>query len=172
MKPELPKVNGELPKDDILSGLEKAYGGEVSGVEGENGEKPAIKTPDDLARAGSVGLEAGLANFEFGKDDNSVGASGVTSDDDSDDSDDSASATSVNTKVDLKQRPSKSVLAGTPAAAEDKDDIEKEWVNKAKKIVEQTKADPFLQERAVSRLQADYMKKRFNKDVKLPEGDK
>lgn len=63
------------------------------------------------------------------------------------------------------------MVAQTPAVADDKDDIEKEWVSKAKRIVEQTKFDPFLQERAVSRLQADYMKKRFDKDIKLPEGD-
>ena len=55
----------------------------------------------------------------------------------------------------------------TPAVAADEDKIEKEWVNKAKSIVEQTKSDPYLQEERVSKLQADYLQKRYNKKVKL-----
>lgn len=170
MKPELPKVEAGPPKGEILDSLEKAYNlAESSG--GEVIEKGSIKSPDDLARAGSVGLEAGLKNFELGQDDNSIKASGSASDDDDDDDDSNNLAQATGTvAAGLKSR--KTSIGRTPVVAEDKDDIEKEWVNKAKKIVEQTKVDPYLQERAVSRLQADYMKKRFNKDVKLPEGDK
>ena len=58
--------------------------------------------------------------------------------------------------------------AGNPLMAGDDDLIEKEWVDKAKKIVQQTKSDPYAQEKEVSRLQADYIKKRYGKDVKLP----
>jgi Txe/YoeB family toxin of Txe-Axe toxin-antitoxin module len=54
-----------------------------------------------------------------------------------------------------------------PANAGDEDVIEKEWVDKAKKIVTQTKDDPYKQEQEVSKLQADYLKKRYGKDVKL-----
>lgn len=57
---------------------------------------------------------------------------------------------------------------GTPIAAADDDLIEKEWVDKAKKIVQETRSDPYAQEREVSRLQADYIKKRYGKDVKIP----
>ncbi|MBC7746797.1 hypothetical protein H7Y40_02325 [Pedobacter sp.] len=60
-------------------------------------------------------------------------------------------------------------LTDTPAVAADEDVIEKEWVEKAKKVINETKHDPFLQEQAVSRLQADYIQKRYGKTVKLPE---
>lgn len=55
-----------------------------------------------------------------------------------------------------------------PAAAADDDLIEKEWVEKAKKVIAETKHDPHLQEAQVSRLQADYLQKRYGKTVKLP----
>lgn len=55
-----------------------------------------------------------------------------------------------------------------PALAADEDLIEKEWVEKAKKVIAETKHDPHLQEQAVSRLQADYLQKRYGKVVKLP----
>jgi hypothetical protein len=54
-----------------------------------------------------------------------------------------------------------------PLVASDEDLIEKEWVDKAKKIVAQTKDDPYSQEKEVSRLQADYLKKRYGKEIKL-----
>lgn len=54
-----------------------------------------------------------------------------------------------------------------PLVANDEDLIEKEWVDKAKKIVQETRSDPYTQEKEVSKLQADYIKKRYGKDVKL-----
>jgi hypothetical protein len=63
--------------------------------------------------------------------------------------------------------PSVQPLAGSPAVAADDDLIEKEWVDKAKKIIQETRSDPYMQERQVSMLQADYMKKRYGKDVKI-----
>lgn len=54
-----------------------------------------------------------------------------------------------------------------PVAASDEDLIEKEWVDKAKKIVAQTRDDPYSQEKEVSKLQADYLKKRYGKEIKL-----
>ncbi len=51
--------------------------------------------------------------------------------------------------------------------AADDDVIEREWVDKAKKIVAQTKDDPYTQEKEVSKLQADYLKKRYGKEIKL-----
>lgn len=56
-----------------------------------------------------------------------------------------------------------------PAIADDNDLIEKEWVMKAKEIVERTKHDPYQQNKEVERFKADYMKKRYNKEVKLAE---
>ncbi len=58
---------------------------------------------------------------------------------------------------------------GMPAIADDNDLIEKEWVEKAKQIVEQTKLDPHLQNKEMSKMKADYLKKRYNKEVKLVE---
>lgn len=55
-----------------------------------------------------------------------------------------------------------------PVVAADEDLIEKEWVEKAKKVIAETKHDPYLQEQAVSKLQADYLQKRYNKTVKVP----
>ncbi len=54
-----------------------------------------------------------------------------------------------------------------PTVAADDDNIEKEWVDKAKSIIAETKSDPYLQEEKVSKLQADYLQKRYNKKVKL-----
>jgi hypothetical protein len=56
-----------------------------------------------------------------------------------------------------------------PATASDEEVIEKEWVDKAKKIITQTKDDPYKQEKEVSKLQADYLKKRYGKEIKIAE---
>lgn len=53
--------------------------------------------------------------------------------------------------------------------AEDTDLIEKEWVEKAKEIVERTRHDPYLQNREITKMKADYMRKRYNKDIRVPE---
>lgn len=52
-----------------------------------------------------------------------------------------------------------------PALAGDDDLIEKEWVDRAKKIIAETKDDPYKREREVNRLQADYLKKRYGKEL-------
>ena len=59
--------------------------------------------------------------------------------------------------------------SSSPAVADDVDVIEKEWVDKAKKIVATTKDNPYQQEKEVSKLQADYLMKRYGKQVKLVE---
>jgi hypothetical protein len=56
-----------------------------------------------------------------------------------------------------------------PSAAADEDLIEKEWVEKAKRVVAETRNDPHAQDLAVSRLQADYLKKRYGKAIALPK---
>lgn len=58
---------------------------------------------------------------------------------------------------------------GAPQIADDTDLIEKEWVLKAKEIVEHTKHDPYQQNKGVERLKADYMQKRYNREIKLTE---
>src|SRR5258707_2802082 len=48
-----------------------------------------------------------------------------------------------------------------PILAKDEDVISKDWVDKAKKIVNQTKEDPYYQVEEISKLQSDYVTKRY-----------
>jgi hypothetical protein len=57
----------------------------------------------------------------------------------------------------------------TPDIADDNDLIEKEWVNKAKSIIEKTKTNPHDQSDAMTLFKADYIKKRYNKTIKTSE---
>lgn len=53
--------------------------------------------------------------------------------------------------------------SGNPVVAADEDVIEKEWVDKAKKIITETKDDPHGRSARVNDLQKDYLKKRYGK---------
>lgn len=55
--------------------------------------------------------------------------------------------------------------ASTPTTASDDDLIEKEWVDRAKKIVIDTREDPYSREEAVSKLQKEYKQKRYGRGV-------
>lgn len=57
----------------------------------------------------------------------------------------------------------------TPLVANDDDLIEKEWVDKAKKIIVQTKDDPYRREQEVGKLQADYLRKRYGRELGASE---
>lgn len=52
-----------------------------------------------------------------------------------------------------------------PTIASDDDLIEKEWVDKAKKIISETQNDPYRREQEVSKLQIDYLRKRYGKEL-------
>jgi hypothetical protein len=52
-----------------------------------------------------------------------------------------------------------------PTIAADDDLIEKEWVDKAKKIIAETRDNPYLREQEVSKLQADYLRKRYGREI-------
>ena len=54
-----------------------------------------------------------------------------------------------------------------PAIADDLDLIEKEWVIKAKAIVAATVGDPHRQTIEINKMKADYMRKRYNRDIKV-----
>jgi hypothetical protein len=45
--------------------------------------------------------------------------------------------------------------------------IEKEWVERAKQVVERTRNDPYRQSEELTAVKADYLKKRYNKTIKL-----
>lgn len=55
----------------------------------------------------------------------------------------------------------------SPKIIEDSDLIEKEWVDKAKKIVERNRDDPYKQSEELTEVRADYMKKVYNKTIKI-----
>jgi Txe/YoeB family toxin of Txe-Axe toxin-antitoxin module len=52
-----------------------------------------------------------------------------------------------------------------PLVANDDDLIEKEWVDKAKRIIVETKDDPYRREQEVGKLQADYLRKRYGREL-------
>lgn len=54
---------------------------------------------------------------------------------------------------------------GVPLVANDDDLIEKEWVDQAKRIIVQTKDDPYKREQEVSKLQAEYLRKRYGREL-------
>lgn len=55
--------------------------------------------------------------------------------------------------------------ASTPSVAGDDDLIEKEWVDKAKKIIADTQDDPYRREKEISRLQIEYIRKRYGREI-------
>lgn len=56
-----------------------------------------------------------------------------------------------------------------PVTASDNDQIEKEWVDKAKKVIAETKDDPYRREQEVGKLQADYIYKRYGRKLGSPQ---
>lgn len=69
-------------------------------------------------------------------------------------SDDDSSAASTQASDDI-----------TSLAAADDDLIEKEWVDKAKRIIEDTKDDPYRREQEIGSLQREYIKKRYGRII-------
>ena len=55
----------------------------------------------------------------------------------------------------------------TAAGLDDHDLIEKEWVNKAKQIVESNRDDPYRQSEELTMFKADYLQKHYGKSIKL-----
>jgi hypothetical protein len=60
-------------------------------------------------------------------------------------------------------------LSNAPAVAADNDVIEPEWILKAKQIVTATRDDPYRQVQQLNQLKSEYMQKRYNKTIKLPD---
>ena len=57
-------------------------------------------------------------------------------------------------------------------AADDtsKADDERLWVDRAKRIVEQTRADPYLESQEIGKFKLEYLKDRHAKNIKVAEG--
>lgn len=58
---------------------------------------------------------------------------------------------------------------GTVLADDDNDSLDEEWIQKAKVIVDQTKADPYQQSKEISKVKANYLKTHYNKDIKVAD---
>ena len=74
-----------------------------------------------------------------------------------------------NNQTNALNLPSQSLPTSTSTntlLADDKDDIEKEWVNKVKSIVRTTREDPYKQNEELNLLKLDYLQKRYNKVLK------
>ncbi len=54
----------------------------------------------------------------------------------------------------------------TPAVAEDSDLIEREWVDKAKEIIEKTRSNPYQQQEELALMKAEYLKKRYDREIR------
>lgn len=59
--------------------------------------------------------------------------------------------------------------SSTPSVANDDDLIEKEWVEHAKKIIAETKDDPYKREQEIGKLQVDYIRKRYGREIGVAE---
>ena len=59
--------------------------------------------------------------------------------------------------------------SASPAVANDDELIEREWVDRAKKVITETRDDPYAREQRVSQLQADYLWKRYGRQLKSPQ---
>ncbi len=57
------------------------------------------------------------------------------------------------------------VSDNNPVVAADEDLIEKEWVDRAKQIITQTKDDPYRREQEIKALKIDYVQKRYGKTI-------
>lgn len=84
---------------------------------------------------------------------------------------DVAATASVATAIAVPAAPPQPVVddttttSATPLIAGDEDLIEKEWVDKAKEIIDQTKDDPHTRTAKVNALQRDYLQKRYGKVI-------
>lgn len=56
-----------------------------------------------------------------------------------------------------------------PQLAADNDLIEREWVEAARALVNANRDDPYKLSKALAALKAEYMRKRYGQQLKLPE---
>lgn len=57
------------------------------------------------------------------------------------------------------------IISQTPVSARDDDIIEKEWISKVKSIISSTSDNPHEQQSMMSKLMADYVLKRYGREV-------
>lgn len=69
----------------------------------------------------------------------------------------------------LANQDSIQLTSNLPQIAADNDVIEKEWVDALDEVIRRTSDNPFLQQEEISKVKVEYMKKRYNKDIKKGE---
>lgn len=67
------------------------------------------------------------------------------------------------------QPPTLQFLSPSPVNASDKDVIEREWTDAVKKAIHDNRDDPYILAVALTRLKVQYMKQRYNEDIKTSE---
>jgi len=65
--------------------------------------------------------------------------------------------------------PAAITVTNLPAVADDVDVIEKEWVKKAKAVVQETADDPHQQNQKLTIVKTDYQRKRYGRGVQLAD---
>jgi hypothetical protein len=60
-------------------------------------------------------------------------------------------------------------VTNTVGNDDDDDSLDEEWIQKAKVIVDQTKADPYQQSKEISKVKANYLKTHYNKEIKVAD---
>ena len=140
MNPELPQVNSnpELQPQNIGGGeynVENTSLNPEDGRESEQSLGARVEQYNNIPVALPVDNTTTVPLSQSQNDDQSTNQSGVVADDD------------------------------TPLVAADEDLIEREWVDKVKKIIALTKDNPYERNRVIAQLQADYLKKRYNKTL-------
>ena len=117
-----------------------------------NGERiPVLPTPES-------GIETGAERVEQTAEASAAAADAATS-----------SAPVMPLALPVAPVPEPQPISDSPLVAADEDVIEKEWVDKAKKIILETKDDPYARSSRVNELQKDYLKKRYNKELGASE---
>ena len=149
MKPETPLPNMNLEKLPVNSGqnVEKIPGLNNN----EQGNKAGLEAFEKKSELSSAMNELGIITSStpvIASDDNAVAV--VTS----------TTVASDNTTP---------VVSVNPTVANDDELIEKEWVDRAKKIVAETQNNPYQREHDVGLLQVDYLKKRFGRELGVTE---
>lgn len=78
----------------------------------------------------------------------------------------------VNPTPPITSQPSTTTTPSVSMVAEDLDVMEKEWVSRAKQVVEATRDNPRQQNIELAKVKADYLQKRFQKTLKVDEEKK
>lgn len=76
------------------------------------------------------------------------------------------------TSLPASSMPTASPLPTQQVATATADDVndERVWVERAKRIIEQTHADPFLESQEIGKFKAEYLKDVHAKNIKIAEG--